>query len=257
MNVLEKILEEKRKEILKIKEKKFPEKVDIKREKLSRAIRNFIKQNRVPVIAEIKKKSPITKFSRNLNVSETAKIFQNYGACALSILTDKNFDGSIEDLEEIKKLKDERIINIPVLRKDFIIDEIQVYESYIYGADAILLIASVLKEKTEKFLNLALKLDLECIVEIHDESDLNFIYDAKIIGINTRDLKNFVINLDALKISEKIPNRNKCLIVAESGIRNINDAEKALKYCDALLIGTSISENFELLKEITKLKIKK
>ncbi|MFN3528195.1 MAG: indole-3-glycerol-phosphate synthase, partial [Candidatus Altarchaeaceae archaeon] len=214
--------------------------------------KNFIKKGKVPVIAEIKRKSPISKSSRNLDIVETAKIFQNYNACGLSILTDKNFDGSLEDLKKIKELKEKGIIEIPVLRKDFIIDEIQIYESFIYGADAILLIANILKEKTKKFLKIARKLNIECIVEIHNEDDINFIYDAKIVGINTRNLKNFEINKEILKISEKIPERNKRIIVGESGIKDLNDAKYALNYCDALLIGTSISENFELLKEIVE-----
>lgn len=242
MNILEKIISEKKEEVNEL----------YKRKKLSDEIINFINKNKVPVIAEIKKKSPITKFSKSLDIMETAKIFQNYNACGLSILTDKNFDGSIDDLKKIKELRERGIIKIPILRKDFIIDEIQIYESFIYGTDAILLITSILKENTKKFLNLARKLNMECIVEIHNEDDLKFIYDAKIIGINTRNLENFEINFDVLKISEKIPNRDKRIIIGESGIKNVNDVEKALKYCDALLIGTAISENFELLKEIVK-----
>lgn len=243
MNILEKILVEKKKEIEEL----------YKRKKLSEEIKNFIMKNRIPIIAEIKKKSPITKFSRNLDICETAKIFQSYGACALSILTDKNFDGKIENLQEIKKQKDEGIIKIPILRKDFIIDEIQIYESFFYGADAILLITSILKEKTKEFLHIAKKLNLECIVEVHDEDDLNFIYDAKMIGINTRNLKNFEINFQKLKISEKIPDRDKKIVIAESGIKNKEDVKNALRYCDALLIGTSICENFELLNEIVNI----
>lgn len=242
MNILEKIISEKKEEVNKLYERK----------KLSEEIRNFISKNKVPVIAEIKRKSPITNFSRNLNIEETAKIFQSYHACGLSILTDKNFDGTLDDLKKIKELKDKGIIKIPVLRKDFIIDEIQIYESFIYGADAILLIAKILKKKTRKFLNISKKLNMECIVEIHDEDDLKFIYDANIVGINTRILENFEINFDVLKISKKIPNRNERLIVAESGIKSPEDAKEALKYCDALLIGTSISENFELLKKIVE-----
>lgn len=242
MNILKKILEEKKEQINALKKRKI----------LSQTIKNFINEKKIPIIAEIKKKSPITKFSRNLDVVETAKIFQNYGACALSILTDKNFNGSLEDLRKVAMLKE---INIPILRKDFIIDEIQIYESFFYGADAILLIASILKEKTKKFLNIAKNLNLECIVEIHDKEDLKFIDDAKIIGINTRNLKNFEINLEVLKISKNIEKRDEKIVIGESGIINEQQVKQALKYVDGFLIGTSISENFELLKSICKIKI--
>jgi len=236
-NLLSKIVAQKREEL---ERQKF-------RNSLSKAIKDAAKY-KIPIITEIKRKSPKFGTINNVDVVETAKIFQNYGACALSILTDKNFDGDIKNLIKLRDLK----LNVPLLRKDFIIDEIQIYESYIYGADAILLITTVLKEKTQKFLKIARKLNMECIVEVHDNDDLKFIYDARIIGINTRNLENFEIDLNKLKLAEKIKDRNNRIIVAESGIENKNDVKKALKYADALLIGTSITKNFELLKEFVK-----
>jgi len=224
-NLLSKIIAEKREELERQKS----------RTSLSKAIREAAKY-KLPIIAEIKRKSPKFGAIKNVNVIETAKIFQNYGACALSILTDKNFGGDIKNLIKLRdlKFKDKNKINIPLLRKDFIIDEIQIYESYIYGADAILLIANVLKEKTKNFLDVARKLNMECIVEIHDEDDLKFIYDAGIIGINTRNLKNFEIDLDKLKLAESIENRKNRIIVAESGIKDKEDVKTGIKVCGCL-----------------------
>jgi len=246
-NLLSKIVEEKRKELEK---QKF-------RTSLSKAIKDASK-DRIPVIAEIKRKSPKFGAIKDVDVIETAKIFRDYGACALSILTDKNFEGDIKNLMRLRDLKfkdnnSDRIC-LPLLRKDFIIDEIQIYESYIYGADAILLIAGVLREKTCKFLEIAGKLKMECIVEVHDEGDLKFIGDAKIVGINTRNLENFAIDTNKLELSEKIKNRENRIVVAESGIENKEDVQAALRYADALLIGTSITKNFELLKEFVSLR---
>jgi len=245
-NLLLKIIDEKRKELEK---QKF-------RTSISKAIKEAAKF-RIPIIAEIKRKSPKFGEIREVDVIETAKIFQNYGACALSILTNKKFEEDIKNLIGLRELKfkedkDKNKINIPLLRKDFIIDEIQIYESYIYGADAILLIASVLKEKTCKFLEIAGKLNLECVVEVHDEEDLKFIGNANIVGINTRNLENFEIDTNKLRLTEKIKNRENRIIVAESGIENKEDVRTALRYADALLIGTSITKNFELLKEFVK-----
>ncbi len=242
-NLLSKIIAQKREELERQKS----------RTSLSKAIREAAKY-KLPIIAEIKRKSPKFGAIKDVNVIETAKIFQNYGACALSILTNKNFDGDIKNLIKLRnlKFKDKNEINIPLLRKDFIIDELQIYESYIYGADAILLLANVLKEKTKKFLGVARKLNMECIVEVHDKDDLKFVYDAGIIGINARNLKNFEIDLDKLKLAESIGNRKNRIIVAESGIKDKEDVKTALKYVDALLIGTSITKNFELLKEFVK-----
>ncbi len=242
-NLLSKIIAQKREELERQKS----------RTSLSKAIREAAKY-KLPIIAEIKRKSPKFGAIKDVNVIKTAKIFQNYGACALSILTNKNFDGDIKNLIKLRnlKFKDKNEINIPLLRKDFIIDELQIYESYIYGADAILLIANVLQEKTKKFLDVARKLNMECIVEVHDKDDLKFVYDAGIIGINARNLKNFEIDLDKLKLAESIGNRKNRIIVAESGIKDKEDVKTALKYVDALLIGTSITKNFELLKEFVK-----
>ncbi|MDI6730118.1 MAG: indole-3-glycerol phosphate synthase TrpC [Candidatus Altarchaeum sp.] len=242
-NLLSKIIAQKREELERQKS----------RTSLSKAIRKAAKY-KLPIIAEIKRKSPKFGTIKNVNVIETAKIFQNYGACALSILTNKNFDGDIKNLIKLRNLKFncKDKINVPLFRKDFIIDEIQIYESYIYGADAILLIANVLKEKTQPFLEIARKLNMECMVEIHDEEDLKFIGDAKIVGINTRNMVNFEIDTNKLKLSEKIKNRESRIVVAESGIENKEDVHAALRYADALLIGTSITKNFELLKEFVK-----
>jgi len=239
MNILDKIIFEKKIEIEKKKEKKS----------LFESIINA-KRDRNPVIAEIKRRSPISPVSdgsRAIDIKKTCSIFVDSGASGISVLTDKNFDGSVEDLIEIKKLG----LGIPILRKDFIIDEFQVYESAVYGADAILLIAHILRERVHDFLSLARKFNMECLVEVRDKYDLDFIYDARLVGVNSRDLNTFEIDLSRIKISELIPNRKRRVVVAESGIKSKDDLNFVLNYADAALVGTSVMNDLSFLRELT------
>lgn len=242
MSILDKIILEKKIEVEKRKEKKS----------LFESIINA-KKDRSPIIAEIKRRSPISPVSagsRIIYIKETCKILADSGVSGISVLTDKNFDGSIDDLAEIKKLG----LGIPLLRKDFIIDEFQIYESAVCGADAVLLIAHILREKVYNFMSLARKFDMECLVEVRGEEDIDFIYDARLVGINSRNLDTFDIDLSRIKISELIPCRDKRVVVAESGIKNRKDMDFVLNYADAALIGTSIMDNLSLLKELAEKK---
>lgn len=190
-----------------------------------------------PVIAEVKRESPSKGKIREMDVSKAAIQMEKGGACAISVLTDKHFGGRIEDLIAVKNS-----VKIPILRKDFIVDKFQIYESYVYGADAILLIASLLKEETENFIQISNNLGLECMVEIHDKKDLRFALnsDSRLIGINNRDLKTLKIDLGTTeKIIHEIPDDG--IVVSESGINDKNDLRRVLiAGADAVLIGTSI-----------------
>ncbi|MBN2013785.1 MAG: indole-3-glycerol-phosphate synthase [Candidatus Altiarchaeota archaeon] len=197
-----------------------------------------------PVIAEVKKKSPSHGAIREVDPVEAAMQMEEGRACGISVLTDKHFDGKLCDLREVKKA-----LKIPVLRKDFIVDEFQVYESYGAGADAVLLIASLLRGKTKQFVDLAHRLGMEALVEAHSEDELEIALDsgARLIGINNRDLRTLGIELGTTEdLAKKIP-KNK-IVVSESGIKTKDDMERLKKAgAKAFLIGTSIimSENIK------------
>ncbi|MBU4149341.1 MAG: indole-3-glycerol phosphate synthase TrpC, partial [Candidatus Omnitrophica bacterium] len=152
---------------------------------------------RVNLIAEIKKKSPSRRknFFRKIDVAGLAAAYARSGARALSILTDKKFfSGNVSHIAEAR-----RAVNLPVLRKDFIIDEYQIYESRYFGADAILLIARILtREEIASFMHLAERIGMDSIVEIHDGNDLEKALQAEagIVGINNRDLDTFKVDIE-------------------------------------------------------------
>lgn len=177
------------------------------------------------IIAEHKRRSPSKSvINQNLNVNEVAKGYQDAGASGISVLTDgKYFGGSLEDL-----LFARASVEIPILRKDFIIDEYQIIEARAYGADAILLIAAVLTEKQLiYFANSAKSLGMDVLLEIHDEEELkkSLKVNADMIGVNNRDLKTFEVSIEnSKKLAKLIP--SGFVKVSESGISDtmaIND----------------------------------
>ena len=191
----------------------------------------------INLIAEIKKASPSKGLiCRNFDPVVLAKIYVVNGAAALSILTeDKFFQGSPN---HIKKVSGK--FNIPILTKDFIIDEGQIYEAFVCGASAVLLIVAILKEdQLKKLMEAASALDLDCLVEVHDEAELNIALKSgvEIIGINNRNLKNFEVDLGVSEgLVKKIP-KDK-VIVVESGIQSFSEVQKFQKLgANAVLIG--------------------
>ena len=180
------------------------------------------KNKKINIIAEIKKASPSAgEIIREYFPEEIAIQYEKSGAGAISILTESSFfKGNIDHLSSISQKT-----NIPLLRKDFIIDEYQILESKIYKADAILLIASILNDKQIiKFIKIADEIGLDCIIETHSESELKRVIkiDYPIIGINNRNLNNLSVNTEnALKLVKNIP--NDFIIVGESGITKFHD----------------------------------
>ena len=176
----------------------------------------------VRVIAELKRASPSrgllrTRYRRR----EIAQAYAGAGAAALSVLTEEQyFLGSIEDLKQARDA-----VSLPVLRKDFILDAYQVYESAAAGADAVLLIAAVLPDgDLRELIGLCKSLRLAALVEVHNEEELDraLAARARIIGVNNRNLKTMEVNLEtAFRLKERIP--SSCLSVSESGIRTAED----------------------------------
>ena len=192
------------------------------------------------IIAEIKKASPSAGIiSEDFNPVAKAKEYESFGASALSILTEEDFFlGSIEYLKDVKAVS-----NIPILRKDFIVDEYQIYESKLIGADCILLIVSILSDdELNRFTKLAESLGLDFIIEVHDEEELTRIEDFSnaIIGVNNRDLKTFEVNIEnSIRLRNFFKKDN--IFVAESGIKNQKDIDKLSKHnINVFLIGESL-----------------
>lgn len=217
--------------------------------------RNFLgvlKRNDFTLIAEIKKSSPSEGIiSKDPDIIKIAKEYEEGGAGIISLLTDKKFfNGDIVNLPKIKKA-----VSLPILRKDFIIDEYQIYESRVYGADAILLIAGALsKQKLEKFFNLAHKLGMESLVEVHNEEELNKIPDnAIVIGVNNRDLNTLKTDMSVIEnLISKIP-KNK-IVISESGIRDKNDVQKIKKLgAKGILTGTALMKSQNKIEYIRDL----
>jgi len=253
--ILEKIIQKTKEDLLKRKSKEDFEKfLKIKRD--FRDVKKALKstpENPVRIIAEIKKASPSKGVIReDFDPVAIAKEY-NEAADAMSILTEPHFfQGSLEYLREISKFS-----KVPLLRKDFIIDEFQIAEAYGAGADFILLIAKALEVKELKRLfDFAKNLGLEVLFEIHDKEDLDKALEvnADIIGFNHRDLKTFKMDMDLSK--KLIPFLPKdVIIVAESGINDAKTVQKLHKNgVDAFLIGEYFMKSENLKEEIKKLK---
>jgi indole-3-glycerol phosphate synthase len=199
----------------------------------------LVSDDRTGIIAEYKRKSPSKGIINDQSlVEEVTKGYASNGASALSVLTDFNFfGGSVEDLLAARKVN-----QIPILRKEFIIDEYQIYEAKAIGADAILLIAAILdKKQAKKYARKARELDLQVLMEIHEEGELDLLNEyIDIVGVNNRNLKNFIVDLDqSAKLAEKIP--VNYIKISESGISTPNDIQFLRRHG---FKGFLIGENF-------------
>ena len=192
------------------------------------------------IIAEIKKASPSAGvISEGFDPIKKAIEYEAFGASALSILTEEDFFmGSVSYLKDVKK-----ITNLPILRKDFMIDEYQIYESKLIGADCILLIASILSDQQIKdFIHISQQLELDYLIEVHDENELRRVEHFKdaLIGVNNRNLKTFEVDLDnSVRLRNAFKQKN--IFIAESGIKSREDINYLkLNNIKVFLIGESL-----------------
>ncbi len=195
------------------------------------------KDDDVAVICEYKPASPSMGDISNIKIEEAIKVFKQSGASAISILTEERyFKGSLENLKNAHTLTD-----IPIIRKDFIIDEYQIYQAKTAGANAVLLMNGIYPD-LEEGISTCKKLEIDALVECRNREDISDALNAgaEIIGINNRNLKTFEVNLKTTeKLVEYVP--SEIILVSESGVRSKDDALQLSKYgVDALLIGTSI-----------------
>jgi len=192
------------------------------------------------IIAEIKKASPSAGvIKEDFDPTKIAMEYESFGASALSILTEEDFFmGSVEYLKKVKK-----ITSLPILRKDFMIDEYQIYESKLIGADCILLIASILNDQEiDDFINIAKKLELDYLIEVHDENELKRVehFEDALIGVNNRNLETFEVDLNnSVRLRNTFKQKN--IFIAESGIKSREDMNYLkMNNIKVFLIGESL-----------------
>ncbi len=191
------------------------------------------------LIAECKLQSPAKgRLNKTHTVLEMAQIYESNGAKMLSVHTDKHFLGCNEDFIKVREK-----IKLPLLRKDFVIDEYQIYEGRLIGADAILLIVRILTPaRLEKFLKICDEIGLDALVEVHDAEDLKIAQNtnAKFIGINNRNLKTFTTSIDNTLELMPLVDKDR-IIISESGIATIDDVKKVYEIgCDGILVGEGL-----------------
>jgi indole-3-glycerol phosphate synthase len=242
MNILDRILANKRNETEQLK-KALPADRLIGMQGYSRecfSLKAALNSSAPAIIAEVKRASPSKGIIReDFDHRRIAKEYSEAGACAISVLTDKEFfQGDIQYIEDMRA-----DILIPILRKDFIIDEYQLKEAKAFGADAVLLIAAALgNNQLQEFHTEAEELGLECIVEVHNEKELESLdlSNVKIIGINNRNLENFMVDLTtSIRLRSLIP--KGITVVSESGISKRRDIDLLmLNGIKAMLVGESL-----------------
>ncbi len=208
----------------------------------------------IPVIAEIKRRSPSAgELRAGAVTSKTAAVYESGGASAVSVLTDlPRFGGELDDIGRARGA-----CSLPVLRKDFILDRSQVYQSRVAGADAVLLISTLLdREELEELHRLALKLGMAPLVEVHDCFELEAALDigASLVGINNRDLRTLEVDLGvARRLAPRVP--PGVTVVSESGIRSRDDLLALLDAgVDAFLVGSALmadGDPLRLLRSLT------
>ncbi len=243
MSVLQRIISRKREEIARLKREVGAARLLSTLDEAPPA-RNFVAalrdSSRVPVIAEIKRISPSEgALKTGVDVPDQARSYEAGGAAALSVLTDETFfGGRLQDLTTAREA-----VSVPVLRKDFILDRVQLYESRAAGADAVLLIAAALKPILLKELFLeARELGMASVVEVHHESELDAVLklQPQIVGINNRDLTTLNVDLEtSIRLRPLIP--EGIVAIGESGIKSPEDVKRLLHAgLDAFLVGTAL-----------------
>jgi indole-3-glycerol phosphate synthase len=221
MNVLSEIIAKKRERL-----KRAPQLGSVTASTTPHTFLNALRRDDINIIAEFKRRSPSKGMIREgANPIEIARAYQEGGAVAMSVLTEEDyFAGSLDDLRQVKAA-----VDLPVLRKDFIVDEYQVYESAAAGADAILLIVAALDDELLMRLRRLAEdeLQMDALVEVHtsDEMKRAAACGAKLIGVNNRDLRTFEVSLEtSLRLAQEAP--ADALLISESGLKHSADLQR-------------------------------
>ena len=245
MNILDNIILDKRREVV-LKKSIIPVsqlEASVFFEKQTISLSHNLRNSSSGIIAEHKRRSPSkAEINYGFTVEEVVKGYETAGACGISVLTDgKYFGGSLDDL-----LLARATVNIPLLRKEFIVDEYQILEAKAHGADLILLIAAVLsREEIKSLSEFAHRLELEVLLEVHNQEELekSIMSSLDMIGVNNRNLKTFEVSLDfSKKLADQIP--NDFVKVSESGISSIEAITELKPYgYQGFLIGENFMKN--------------
>ena len=215
-----------------------------------------LRGDRIQLIAEVKKASPSSGIIRSdFNPVEIAQTYASNGASAISVLTEsKYFQGSLNYLKDIRDVPGDK--KLPLLRKDFLSDPYQIYESRAYGADSLLLIVTILTpEKLKELLELSHKLSMSCLVEVHNEAELKIALksQARVIGINNRDLNTFKTDLTTTERLRPLIPADR-IVVSESGIKDRKDIKKLGKLgVNAVLIGETLMASSDIAAKMKEL----
>jgi indole-3-glycerol phosphate synthase len=242
--ILERIISEKQNEVIKLREEKF-DKMD------SRPKKSFIqklqKAEEIAIISEFKRASPSKGIINDgIEPAEQAVRYEQAGASAISVLTDSTFfKGSFSDLSAVRE-----VVDLPILCKDFIIDSIQIDKAAGSGADIILLIVAALdKDALNELYQYARSLDLEVLVEVHNQSELETALEmgAQLIGVNNRDLKTFNVSLEVTETLAKSIKDAGAFLISESGIQKKEDVERVRNAgANGILVGEALMKSPDL-----------
>lgn len=242
MNRLDEICNYKREEILPLIERMDKLRVSALERNEFRSLERALTEDesRLALIAEVKKASPSAgDIDTNIDVVEQALKYEEAGANAISVLTDEHFfKGKLQDMIQVRQK-----VKIPVLRKDFVVHESQIYEACVAGADAILLIVAALSDEDyERLFNIATSLQLDVLVEVHslEEIERALNQEVRILGVNNRNLKTFEVDIETTKeLVEEVP--DGIVLLSESGIKGIDDAQVISSWgVDGLLVGETL-----------------
>ncbi len=249
--LLDEILERVKERVERIRDRTFTPKAG------GRSLRKAVSGPGVAVIAEVKPASPSQGRLRDVDaedVAERARAYELGGAAGISVLTEPEFfDGRPEYVKIVRET-----VDVPVLRKDFIIDPVQVEESAHYGADAILIIASAVGEEAPELVDLAHEQGMEVLLEVDRREHLRLLNecDPDLVGVNNRDLRTLEVDLNrTLELGPKIKDLTNAPLVAESGVSGPEDVVRLGEVADAVLVGTYLmraSDPSEAVRELVK-----
>lgn len=257
MTILDRIIKEKEREV-QILLQNPPKKIKVPTNRPS-LFDTLYQNKRLQVIAEMKRASPSKGvINEGANPVEQATIYEQAGAACISVLTDSSFfKGSFEDLKEVSKA-----VGLPLLCKDFIIHEVQIDQAKASGASVILLIVAALEEgQLQTLYKYAKREKLEILVEVHniDELQQALKLDAKLIGVNNRDLKTFEVDLArTTEIADIFPFHEKRVLISESGMQTSQDADIVANHgASAILVGETLMQSGDVAQTLASFKVKK
>lgn len=254
MTILNEILTEKRKEVETLKQEEIPSKT--RHKKVPTFTELMQKNDKIGIIAEYKRASPSKgMINEDVDPAEQAIQYETSGASAISVLTDTPFfKGTIKDLKRVREA-----VNIPILCKDFIIDPIQIDRAKAAGANMVLLIAAALDDTALKTLyDYASSLDVEVLCEVHNEEEMERVMkiDAKIIGINNRDLNTFKVDLKTTNRLANMVKDKDVILISESGIEDASDVSSVKAAgASAILVGETLMRAASVTEKMNELMV--